>query len=123
MEAWYKHLTAYKERLLEQRGKKERDPDAITLATLHSAKGLEFQEVFLVDVNEGTIPNRKASMEADLEEERRLFYVGMTRAKDELVLVSQQQPSPFLEEIPAGTYAEERASVRRGSTGVQLSLF
>ena len=106
VEAWYEHLTAYKERLLEQRGKKERDPDAITLATLHSAKGLEFQEVFLVDVNEGTIPHRKASMEADLEEERRLFYVGMTRAKDRLQLFYVRErygklvePSEFLEPL------------------------
>ena len=106
VEAWYEHLTAYKERLLEQRGKKERDPDAITLATLHSAKGLEFQEVFLVDVNEGTIPHRKASMEADLEEERRLVYVGMTRAKDRLHLFyvrerygKRVEPSVFLEPL------------------------
>ena len=106
VEAWYEHLTAYKERLLEQRGKKERDPDAITLATLHSAKGLEFQEVFLVDVNEGTIPHRKASMEAELEEERRLFYVGMTRAKDRLHLFyvrerygKRVEPSVFLEPL------------------------
>ena len=59
-----------------------------------------------MDVNEGTIPHRKASMEADLEEERRLFYVGMTRAKDRLHLCyvrerygKQVEPSEFLEPL------------------------
>ena len=60
----------------------------------------------MVDVNEGTIPHRKASMEAELEEERRLFYVGMTRAKDRLHLFyvrerygKRVEPSVFLEPL------------------------
>lgn len=93
------------------------------MSTLHGAKGLEFGAVYLCGLARGCIPLESSAQAVDIFEERRLFYVGMTRARDELVLVSQQQPSPFLEEIPAGTYAEERASVRRGSTGVQLSLF
>lgn len=96
---------------------------AVTLSTLHGAKGLEFGAVYLCGLARGCVPLESSAQVVDIFEERRLFYVGMTRARDELVLVSQQQPSPFLEEIPAGTYAEERASVRRGSTGVQLSLF
>ena len=60
--------------------------DALNLATLHAAKGLEFDTVFLPDLNEGTLPHRKSLQAADLEEERRLLYVGMTRAKSRLHL-------------------------------------
>ena len=52
--------------------------------TLHAAKGLEFDAVFLIGANEGMIPYRKAKTDAQTEEERRLFYVGMTRARDSL---------------------------------------
>ena len=64
--------------------------EAVTLATLHSSKGLEFEVVFILDVNEGIMPYKKAVLEKDIEEERRLFYVGMTRAKRKLSLYSVQ---------------------------------
>jgi superfamily I DNA/RNA helicase len=80
--------------------------------TLHMAKGLEFRVVYLAGAESGVIPYTLNREDADLEEERRLFYVGMTRAKDELILLHaknrclygkrlDQLPSPFLAEIPA----------------------
>ncbi len=56
--------------------------------TYHASKGLEFQTVFLLDVNEGIVPHRKANSREELEEERRMFYVAMTRAKDELRILT-----------------------------------
>ena len=66
----------------------------ILLATLHAAKGLEWPTVLLVGVSEGILP-----MGGDIDEERRLFYVGLTRAKDQIFLSYAGAPSPFLEEI------------------------
>ena len=56
----------------------------MALMTMHSSKGLEFPIVYLMDANERVTPHHKAVLEADLEEERRMFYVAMTRAKDRL---------------------------------------
>ncbi len=90
----------------------EDDQDRVTLMTLHSAKGLEFPVVFIAGVEEGLLPHsRSKDEEEELEEERRLFYVGMTRAKEKLLLTyartrlhygagMTQQPSRFLSEIP-----------------------
>src|SRR6202162_327437 len=88
---------------------------AVTLSTLHAAKGLEFPAVFIVGLEEGYLPHGESREDAEeLEEERRLLYVGMTRAKDELTLtlagrrldygkVQYRTPSRFVEEIPAAT--------------------
>ena len=103
-------------------------PDRVTLITLHAAKGLEFPVVFIVGLEEGLLPHRRAlEDERELEEERRLAYVGMTRAKDRLYLVhahhrstygvgAQSDPSRFLAELPEDLLAAERSAApfRRG---------
>lgn len=92
------------------------DGDFVSLMTLHSAKGLEFPVVFIVGVEDGLLPHFHAlKKEAELQEERRLFYVGMTRARDLLVLsnakkrklyasLQKQKSSRFLHEIPNQCY-------------------
>ena len=86
--------------------------DVVTLMTLHSAKGLEFPIVFMVGMEEGLLPHQRSfSSEAELEEERRLCYVGLTRAKEQVYLTYARErrqygstdyrmPSRFIEEIP-----------------------
>jgi len=76
----------------------------VTLTTLHSAKGLEFERVFITGVVEEVLPHIRSSTEAEIEEERRLFYVGVTRAKRELYISSAKtrydkpvKPSRFLQ--------------------------
>lgn len=84
-EEWFAHIDNYKAELKRQSDSRQRKKDnCVTLATMHSSKGLEYQIVFIVDANEGITPHRKAVLDADIEEERRLFYVAMTRAKEHL---------------------------------------
>jgi DNA helicase II / ATP-dependent DNA helicase PcrA len=113
--------------------------DAVALLTLHAAKGLEFAFVFIVGLEDGVLPLRwsKAEDAADdeLAEERRLFYVGMTRAKDRLVLsraakrlwrgrVREQKPSPFLADIEAELVKHQRTELLpRRAEDRQLKLF
>ena len=104
------------------------DEDAVVLMTLHSAKGLEFPIVFIPGMEEGIFPgNQSMFSEEDLEEERRLAYVGITRAKKKLYLISSQQrmlygqtsrnmPSRFLREIPSSVIDDQSVMARR-STG------
>jgi DNA helicase-2/ATP-dependent DNA helicase PcrA len=90
-EEWFAHIEAYREELKKQieksknlRSGKNREEDAVMIMTMHGSKGLEFECVFIPDANAGVIPHNKAIAGAALEEERRLFYVAMTRAKSHL---------------------------------------
>ena len=105
---WEAHIDAYNQSLKEQNASRSgsESADAVTLCTLHAAKGLEYTVVFLPDLNEDTIPHARASLDTDIEEERRLLYVGMTRAKEKLYLSClrermnhQKAPSRFLAEL------------------------
>ena len=102
---WFAHIREYTENLKEQAKKQSAEKKGVVISTLHSIKGLEFDKVFIMDVNEGSIPYHKAVSESDIEEERRLFYVGMTRAREELQLLlvkerheKRLEPSRFLKE-------------------------
>jgi DNA helicase-2/ATP-dependent DNA helicase PcrA len=105
--------------------------DAVVFMTLHAAKGLEFPVVFLIGMEEGIFPHlRSLENEDEMEEERRLAYVGITRAEEELVLTNAQmrtlfgniqmnRPSRFLDEIPAHlleTVSRGKPSVSRSAS-------
>lgn len=83
-EEWTVHIKEYGEQLIQQAQQREASVDGITLMTMHASKGLEFKIVYILDANEGITPHQKAVLDADVEEERRMFYVAMTRAKERL---------------------------------------
>ena len=106
IEEWFRHIEEYTRLLRLKSMKRQEDREGVRLMTLHSAKGLEFDTVFLVEANEGKMPYKKAKTDAETEEERRLFYVGMTRAKEVLKVSyvktkngKETSPSRFVDEL------------------------
>ena len=100
---WLFHIEHYDERMEDASIEKE---DAVYIVTMHASKGLEWPIVILPDVNEGYVPHKKAVTDTELEEERRMFFVAMTRAKEQLFLFSIKEkeagnilPSRYLQEL------------------------
>ena len=88
IEEWLDYVEDYRNMLLK-RQREQRNPEAdqgIALHTMHGAKGLEYDIVFIIGANEGAMPYKKAKLDKEIEEERRLFYVAMTRAKKQLIV-------------------------------------
>jgi len=92
--------------MVKGRAERSGETDCLNLMTFHASKGLEFRRVYLIDVNEGLVPHRRAKTKEEIEEERRVLYVAMTRAKEELYLLYTEKrggreipPSRFLREL------------------------
>ncbi len=83
-EEWFDHIGEYGKELARQAEINSRNENAVELSTMHSAKGLEYEIVYIMDAVEGVTPHAKSTLEDEIEEERRLFYVAVTRAKNEL---------------------------------------
>ena len=124
MKEFLRDLSLGEEGDLTRRPGKSYSAGAVTLMTLHGSKGLEFPLVFLCGAQKDILPLEKSSYPADPEEERRLFFVGMTRARDELILTYVREPSPFLEDIPEQFVLKEKAGKKREEGRMeQMSLF
>ena len=120
LDSLWRTLALGEEADLHRASGKRHASGAVRLMTLHAAKGLEFPAVILAGVTEGTLPLERPGRPADGEEERRLFYVGLTRAGEELVLTTTR-PSPFLDDLPPSVVRETAG--RRPRPAEQLSLF
>ena len=106
VEEWFAHVEEYTETLKVKEKERNRPRPGVRLMTIHASKGLEFKQVFLIAANEGRIPYQKAKTDKEIEEERRLFYVAMTRAKDFLKICyvkikngKEVTPSRFVDEL------------------------
>lgn len=81
---WFDGIDAYREQLMKNVKKADKKQDGVVITTMHSAKGLEFDVVLILEANESMTPYKKAIKPEEMEEERRMFYVAMTRARTHL---------------------------------------
>ena len=102
---WFAYMERYKKEMDEMRKRQQEVKEGVHLATMHSSKGLEYDKVFILDAAEGITPYKKAVLDADLEEERWMFYVAMTRAKKELTICWAKKQ--FSHELTVSRFVEE----------------
>ncbi len=106
IEEWFAHIEHYTQQLRGGANANSQTTDAVAFMTMHSAKGLEFDTVFILGANEGVTPYKKAKLLEEIEEERRLFYVALTRARKKVYIThtkkrngKQMQPSRFINDL------------------------
>ena len=119
LEEWLAHVETYGELLLKRQKEQESkgSEEGIALHTMHGAKGLEYDTVFIIGANEGTMPYRKATLEKEIEEERRLFYVAMTRAKRMLIISHTKEKNG--KNMSSSRFVYELAGSQNGKNDVE----
>lgn len=100
LQKWLDHAEKIREKI-RQINRDTKAKEGVSLMTMHKSKGLEFKVVFVIGVNEGILPSPRVESGREIEEERRLLYVAITRAKDRLYICSFKTPSRFINEIIA----------------------
>jgi DNA helicase-2/ATP-dependent DNA helicase PcrA len=121
--SWFDHIERYSDELLKQAAerKKEKESsekDAVVIQTMHSSKGMEYHTVFIPDANEGVTPHSKAVLEKDMEEERRMFYVAMTRAESSLYIYYLKER--MNKDVDVSRFVMEAQGVSRDRAGRKL---
>lgn len=104
-EEWFLHIEEYNKRLKEEFRENEFGGDCVTFSTMHGAKGLEYEVVYIIDANEGITPHHKSVLDVDIEEERRMFYVAMTRAKRQLKITYTRER--YNKKMPVSRFVRE----------------
>lgn len=112
---WLEFVKNFRKDISDTNYNKEVKSNAVNVCTMHGSKGLEYKNVFILDANEGNIPYSKAVIDDEIEEERRMFYVAITRAKESLCICytkmgrnKQVEKSSFLEEMDRKFIVEEK---------------
>lgn len=117
IEKWLDY--AKKNIMLVRERNKKRDKNGIVIMTMHSAKGLEWDSVFLTGISKGIVPSNKAKDEEDIAEERRIFYVAMTRAKDYLYITGTKE-SEFMSEIREDLSEKKEPKITKRMAGTKI---
>ena len=111
---------AKKDIYLAKTRSKKKDENGVSIMTMHASKGLEWNSVFLTGISKGTVPSIKAITKGDLEEERRIFYVAMTRARDYLYITGSGTESDFMKRIVEDEKEQNNPKITKKLAGSKI---
>lgn len=115
---WLADIAEYNRKMKEQKEEaKQNAGTGINVATMHGSKGLEYEVVYILDANEGITPHKRSMLPEEIEEERRLFYVAMTRAKTHLHIYWTEEH--YNKKLPVSRFVKEAGGLSTQASGTR----